>query len=360
MTTEEKYMYRCLELAARGAGYVMPNPMVGAVLVHNHTIIGEGWHKKFGEPHAEVNCLASVKEVDKPKIPESVLYVSLEPCAHYGKTPPCAPLIVKEKIPKVVIGHPDPFQKVNGAGLAILKEAGTEVICGVLEKECRRLNRRFLTFHTRHRPYIILKWAQTVNGKIAAHADERLIISNELTNRLVHKWRSEEASILVGTHTAQLDNPQLTTRLWKGPHPIRLALDKELELSPALQLFNQTAPTIVFNFHHHELETENTALKLPPRNFYYRITADVNIVHQIIHALYHLHIQSVLVEGGARTIQSFIEEGLWDEARVITNTRMKAEKGLAAPELTNHELKNEFCLRQDLIRIFKSKENPFL
>jgi diaminohydroxyphosphoribosylaminopyrimidine deaminase / 5-amino-6-(5-phosphoribosylamino)uracil reductase len=284
-------MQRCLELAKKGAGYVAPNPMVGAVLVHEDKIIGEGWHQQYGEAHAEVNCIASVKEEDRSLIAQSTMYVSLEPCAHFGKTPPCVDLIVQHKVPKVIIGCRDPFEEVNGKGIEKLRAAGVEVIAGVLENECKELNKRFFTYHTKQRPYIILKWAQTADGKIASlnpsegrtsdsdkteidyssqiihqnkttsviaeagspplegreAAVERLLISNEYSNRLVHKWRSEEAAILVGTNTALLDDPELTTRLWPGPSPVRLVLDRDLKLPSSLKIFNQEVKTIIFN-----------------------------------------------------------------------------------------------------------------
>src|SRR5258706_4656586 len=245
-------MYRCLQLAAPGAGYVAPNPMVGAVLVHNGRIIGEGYHQHYGEAHAEVNCInqaALSGLIDT--IPESTLVVSLEPCTHFGKTPPCADLIIKHKIPKVVIGCRDPFGEVNGKGIEKLKAAGIEVEQGVLEKECIDLNKRFFVFHTQHRPYIILKWAETADGFIAPSlpaapsinlwrpmegrieedsTSRRLLISNEYTDRVVHKWRSEEAAILVGTNTVENDNPELTTRLWPGNSPVRLVVDMNLRL----------------------------------------------------------------------------------------------------------------------------------
>ncbi len=282
-------MQRCIQLARSAAGYVAPNPMVGAVLVHENRIIGEGYHQQYGGPHAEVHCINSVKEADRHLIPQSTIYVSLEPCAHFGKTPPCADLIIEKKIPHVVIGCRDPFKQVDGKGVEKLQAAGIQVTMNVLEQECKTLNKRFITFHKEHRPYIVLKWAQTANGKIAGEAGgERLLISNEFTNRLVHKWRSEEAAILVGTNTALFDDPSLTTRLWKGANPLRLVVDMNLRLPSNLQLFNKQVRTIVFNSLKHE-EQENL--------LYYQVTQDVNLVHQIVNALYQLKVQSVLVEG---------------------------------------------------------------
>ncbi|HJW16280.1 MAG TPA: bifunctional diaminohydroxyphosphoribosylaminopyrimidine deaminase/5-amino-6-(5-phosphoribosylamino)uracil reductase RibD, partial [Flavisolibacter sp.] len=249
----EKYMARCLQLAQLGAGNVAPNPMVGAVLVYNDAIIGEGYHEKYGAAHAEVNCINSVIDGERHLISQSTLYVSLEPCAHFGKTPPCADLIVKLKIPKVVIGCRDPFVQVDGKGIEKLLAAGVEVTTGILEKECKELNKLFFTFHTLHRPYIILKWAQTSDGKIAyptlrkksSSPVSRLFITNAYTNRLVHKWRSEQMAILVGTNTAMHDDPSLNTRLWPGNSPVRLVIDKELALPPGLKLFDGSIPTIV-------------------------------------------------------------------------------------------------------------------
>ena len=342
MTKDELYMQRCIELARKGAGSVAPNPMVGAVLVHDEVIIGEGWHKQYGEAHAEVNCIASVIPTKEgsadDRIQRSTLYVSLEPCAHFGKTPPCSDLIIKHKIPKVVIGCRDPFKEVDGKGIEKLKAAGVEVVIDVLKDECIDLNKRFFTFHQKKRPYIILKWAQTRNGIIAASTDERLLISNEMTNRLVHQWRSEEAAILVGKNTAALDDPQLTNRYWPGKQPLRLVLDKELEIPTSLKLFNAEAPTIIFNTKHHNDEGQ-------PR--YYQITNDVSVVQQMIHALYQLNIQSVIVEGGAQLLQSFINEELWDEGRVITNQQLVVADGLAAPQLSKAVQMSEQIIGSD-------------
>lgn len=242
---DEAYIFRCLQLAKLGVGNVAPNPMVGAVLVYEERIIGEGWHQQFGKAHAEVNCIASVKDDDKNLIEQSTLYVSLEPCAHFGKTPPCCDLIIQQRIPKVVIGCRDPFIKVNGNGIEKLKAANIEIITGVLENECKELNKPFFTFHQKSRPYIILKWAQTADNKIGFIENKRLLISNIITNRLVHKWRTESASILVGTNTAMIDNPALTNRYWNGKNPVRLIIDKQLKLSNDLKIFNNEAPTVI-------------------------------------------------------------------------------------------------------------------
>jgi diaminohydroxyphosphoribosylaminopyrimidine deaminase / 5-amino-6-(5-phosphoribosylamino)uracil reductase len=342
-------MQRCIQLATTAAGYVAPNPMVGAVLVYDDRIIGEGYHQQYGGPHAEVHCVNAVKEADRHLIPQSVMYVSLEPCAHFGKTPPCADLIIEKKIPQVVIGCRDPFKQVDGKGVEKLQAAGVQVTLGVLEHECRTLNKRFITFHTEHRPYIILKWAQTANGKMAAAAGgERLLISNEFTNRLVHKWRSEEAAILVGTNTALFDDPALTNRLWNGPDPIRLVVDMNLRLPSSLQLFNKKVKTIVFNSLQHA-EQENL--------LYYQVTQDVSLVHQVVHALYQLKIQSVLVEGGAQLLQSFIDEGLWDEMRVITNNELVVADGLPAPRMQSGQLLKQESSFSDTLHYFVNPQN---
>ncbi len=336
-------MYRCLELARLGAGHVAPNPMVGSVLVYNDRIIGEGYHQLYGKAHAEVNCIASVRPEDEHLIPQSILYVSLEPCAHHGKTPPCADLVVTKGIPRIVVGCRDPFPQVNGKGIEKLLAAGIEVTLGVKEKECIDLNKRFFLFHTRHRPFIVLKWAQTAGGRIAGLGDSRLLISNEITNRLVHKWRSEEASILVGPRTALLDDPALTARLWTGPNPIRLVIDKDLQLPPDLKLFDKTVPTIVFNNHRHETQG-------PVQ--YYQLATDSSLIQQLVLALHHLKIQSVLVEGGARLLQSFIDEDCWDEVRVITNDDLDIASGLPAPQLKHARLVSRESLLSDSIHYY--------
>jgi diaminohydroxyphosphoribosylaminopyrimidine deaminase / 5-amino-6-(5-phosphoribosylamino)uracil reductase len=409
LSADELYMRRCLELARLGAGHTAPNPMVGAVLVFEGRIIGEGYHQQYGQAHAEVNCIRSVPAGDVHHIQQSILYVSLEPCAHYGKTPPCADLIIEKKIPAVVVGCRDPFKAVDGKGIEKLRAAGVVVEVGVLEKECMLLNKRFLTFHTLHRPYILLKWAQSANGRLAAgpvrhpgamdqtetmdHSGiashvgagggSRTLISNPYTNRLVHKWRSEEAAILVGTNTALSDDPALTARLWNGPHPIRLVVDKELRLPLSLQVFDRKVRTIVFNTLRHSMEegrgqdpagggqdpagsgSDSAGSGSDPAGngsdpagnlLYYQLATDSSLVQQIILALYRLNIQSVLVEGGARLLQSFIDEGYWDEARVITNEELQIPEGLASPELSDAELLSRERLFSDTICYYAPKQ----
>ena len=345
-------MVRCIELARLGAGHVAPNPMVGAVLVHEGRIIGEGYHKKFGEPHAEVNCINSVDPDDFGLITASTLYISLEPCSHHGKTPPCVDLIISKKIPEVVIGCRDPFKEVSGKGIARLKAAGIKVIENVLEDACRELNKRFINFHEKHRPYIILKWAQTSDRKIAPANRSRMNISNEFSRKIVHKWRSEEASILVGRNTAESDDPELNNRHWFGPNPLRLVVDMELRLPSSLKIFDKKIPTIVFNTKQHSIEDSNFK-----GLHYYQVTNDVRLPLQITNALYQLNVQSVLVEGGARLLQSFIDEGDWDEVRTITNNDMELTEGISAPKFEGVK-QSETDISGDIIEIFKPMKKP--
>ena len=347
LNIHERYMQRCLQLAAMGAGKVAPNPLVGAILVYDGRIIGEGYHKKYGEAHAELNCINSVAETDKKLIALSTMYVSLEPCAHFGKTPPCADLIIKNKISDVIIGCSDSFEKVAGKGIKKLKAAAVHVTVGILETECLEMNKRFFTFHEKRRPYIILKWAQSNDGKIAAINGERIFISNEFTNRLVHKWRTEEAAILVGTNTALHDDPVLTARLWPGNNPVRLVVDLNLKLPSSLKLFDGTVKTIVFNCER-QSEADNIVCQL--------IKKEENLPAQIATALYSLNIQSVIIEGGAKLLQSFIDEGLWDEARLICNEKMQIGEGLNAPVLKNNKLYNRLKLQDDVISFYKKEE----
>lgn len=340
MTIHETYMQRCLQLAKPGAGYVAPNPMVGAVLVCEDRIIGEGYHQQYGQAHAEVNCINSVREADKALIEKSVLYVSLEPCAHYGKTPPCADLIIKHNIQHVVVGCRDSYEEVNGRGIEKLLKAGVTVEVGIAEKEAIELNKRFFTFHTKKRPYIILKWAQSSDGMIANPDYSPVKISNNTTNRLVHKWRSEEAAIMVATNTALYDNPSLTNRLWTGNQPVRLVIDKQLTLPNTLQLLDGSVKTIVFNC---LLQEERDNL------LFYKLPTGEDTVEAILTSLHELKIQSVLVEGGAILLQSFIDGNCWDEARIITNSTLTIGKGIVAPKIKNSQLINSNVINDDVI-----------
>lgn len=329
MKIHEKYIKRCIELARSGFGKTYPNPMVGSVIVHNDRIIGEGWHRKAGEPHAEVNAINSVK--DQSVLKKATIYVSLEPCSHYGKTPPCSDLIIAKGIKKVVIGTVDPFAEVAGKGIKKLLDAGCEVIVGVLEKECRDLNKRFFTYHLKRRPYIILKWAQSEDNFIAPLKQEErapVWITNKYSNQLVHKWRSEEQGILVGTSTAVADNPKLNTRLWEGSSPVRIVLDSTLRIPTNSFLFDGNLKTILI-----------TQKKSAPGNLQQvkdLITQEIdfreNVAEQIAAALYRHQLQSVIIEGGTRTLQTFIDAGYWDEARVLTGA-VNFHEGVRAPQL---------------------------
>ncbi len=337
------YMHHCLQLARLGAGYVAPNPMVGAVLVHQGRIIGEGYHRRYGQAHAEVNCLDAVSAADRHLIPESTLYVSLEPCAHQGKTPPCTGLILRHRIPRVVIGCRDSFTEVNGKGIAQLQAAGVEVITGVLEKEARELNRRFFTYHEQQRPYVLLKWAESRNGCIAAQGSRPVAISNPLTNRIVHRWRGEEAAILVGTGTALQDNPRLTTRLWPGAQPLRVLIDRELRVPLTHHLLSDGLPTLVINARREERAGAVEYVRTPSGQFG---PAD------FLQLLFERKLQSVLVEGGARLQQAFIDAGYWDEARVITAGNCILPEGIPAARLSGAQVRREDLILQDCITTY--------
>ena len=315
-------MNRCIELAKNGLGNTYPNPLVGSVIVHHGKIIGEGWHQEAGKPHAEVNAIQSV--ADKNLLKEATLYVNLEPCSHFGKTPPCSNLIIKMGIPKVVIGCKDPNPKVAGKGIQKLKEAGCEVIENVLQTECEYLNKRFFTFQQKKRPYILLKWAETKDGFIAPKSKtkrEPVWITNDYSRQLVHKMRSEEQSILVGTTTVLKDNPNLTTRDWNGNSPIRIVLDKELKIPNDFAVYNGSVKTIIFS------ETKKQSSN---QILYEAIDFSKSLASQICDALYSLEIQSIIVEGGAKTLQTFITENLWDEAFIFKGPHSFIE-GTKAP-----------------------------
>lgn len=314
-------MKQCFRLALKGKGYVSPNPLVGCIIVYNDKIIGKGYHQKAGSYHAEVNAISSVK--DKDLLKKSILYVNLEPCNHYGKTPPCSNLIIKHKIPKVVIGCKDTFSKVSGRGIKQMEDSGIEVIVGVLEKESRQLNKRFFTFHEKERPYIILKWAESKDGFIAPHNQRKPFwMTSHESKKLSHQWRAEEDAILVGRITAQKDNPCLTVREKKGINPIRIVIDKNLKLSKDLNLFNTESRTIIFN----EIKSEKS-----PHNHYIN-TEHKDMIKSILKGLHKERIISLIIEGGTTTLQSFIDKNMWDEARVFI-TEKKLKKGVKAPEI---------------------------
>ena len=349
MNIHEKYIKRCIELAQNGLGATYPNPMVGSVIVHNNKIIGEGWHQKAGEAHAEVNAINSVK--NKELLKSSTIYVSLEPCSHYGKTPPCSDLIIAKEIKKVVIGTMDPFAKVAGRGIKKLLEAGSEVKVGVLEDECLDLNKRFFTFHKQQRPYIILKWAQTSDGFIAPkqQPDKRPVwITNKYSGQLVHKWRSEEASILVGTNTVLKDNPSLNVRKWTGNDPTRIIIDKDLKTPAKFSILDGTQKTIMICARKPvNSEIENL--------IYEEIDFTDNISEMISGIIYKNELQSVIIEGGSYTLQQFIDSGLWDEARVFTG-RSEFKKGIKAPHLSG-KLISEINIEGDRLKIYKNDQS---
>jgi diaminohydroxyphosphoribosylaminopyrimidine deaminase / 5-amino-6-(5-phosphoribosylamino)uracil reductase len=344
----EKYMRRCLDLALQAVGAVAPNPMVGSVLVYEDLIIGEGLHRSFGHAHAEVNAIHSVKR--KELLKGSVLYVNLEPCSHHGKTPPCTDLLIKQEIPKVVIGVTDPNPLVSGRGVALLRNSGAEVITGVLENECKELNRRFFTWHLQKRPYIILKWARSADGFIDF---ERPAIApvgpNWITSQtariLVHKWRTEEQAILVGTNTIIKDNPRLNVRDWSGKNPLRIVIDRELKLGGQYNVFDNSQDTLVFTGKELPSAMTPEAGKIPgiskiltdaaePGKIRYaKITFDDTAENQMLDFLYKENIQSLIIEGGAFTLKRFIEKGLWDEARIFTGPAF-FRAGIKSPEIT--------------------------
>jgi diaminohydroxyphosphoribosylaminopyrimidine deaminase/5-amino-6-(5-phosphoribosylamino)uracil reductase len=342
----EVYMQRCLELAAKGAGKVAPNPKVGAVVVHNQKIIGEGYHARYGESHAEVHAIQSVKH--KELLKESIIYVSLEPCSHHGKTPPCADLIVANKIPHVVIGMQDPFAKVNGEGIKRLKSAGCKVTVGVLESACWDLNKEFVMFHTKQRPYVVLKWAQTLDGLIDKTRDAGAIqepnwITNEVCRSLVHKWRSEIQSIMVGTNTAIIDNPQLNIRSWAGKNPMRIVIDRKLQLPHNLKVFDKSSETLILN----ELVD-----KQDDNLIFIKMHFGEAFLRDLMQVLYGRGINSLLVEGGQNLLQAFINQNIWDEARIFTGNKY-FNNGVAAPGIKGTIVYKE-PLRDNMLTVYKN------
>lgn len=327
MSTHEKFMQRCLDLALNGLGRVAPNPMVGAALVCGGSILAEGYHRRYGLPHAEVEAIGKLKRSDL--LPECTLYVSLEPCCHVGKTPPCTELIIASKIPRVVVAAADPFPKVNGSGIQRLRQAGVEVTVGVLEQEAREQNRRFFTFYEKNRPYIILKWAQSADGFIdicRAASEPPAKISGLQAHRLSHKWRTEEQAIMVGANTALMDNPKLTARLWCGQNPTRVVYDEQNKLPRTLNLFNGDAPLITLSSG--------------------SISSWMNVLHS-------RSIQSLIVEGGAKLLLQFIAAGLWDEARIFTAPH-KLLRGVAAPRICG-TVRREELIGNDRLQIMNNE-----
>ena len=354
MKTNEKYIQRCLDLAKNGLGTTYPNPMVGSVIVYNDTIIGEGWHKKAGEGHAEVNAVNSVK--DKTLLSKATIYVSLEPCSHFGKTPPCCDLIIQNKIPNVVIGTVDPNNKVAGRGIQRLIDAGINVQVGFLEAKCNELNKRFFTFHQKKRPYIILKWAQSQDGYIAPtlrQAQDEIKekkpvwITSKHSRQLVHKWRSEEQAILVGTQTAIDDNPKLDVRDWTGTNPTRFVLDRYNRIPKDNAIFDNQVKTVII--------CESTTEKSSENCIFESIDFDKEISNQIITLLYKHEIQSVIIEGGRQTLQTFIDNNLWDEALVFRGNN-RFTNGTEAPTF-NFPWSEKQLIDQDELKIYKNHDS---
>ena len=337
-------MSRCLNLAAKVGREVAPNPMVLSVIVYDGNIIGEGYHQKFGEAHAEVNTIRSVE--NKALLKKSTLYVNLEPCSHFGKTPPCADLIIQNNISRVVIGSYDPNPKVAGKGIVKLKNAGVEVIEKVLKKESDYLNRRFITFHSKQRPYIILKWAESKDGFMALNESKQVWLTNYQSKILTHKWRSEEQAILVGRNTVEIDDSELTIRLWQGKNPLRIVIDRNLKISADKKILNHSAKTIVFNEMENR-ESENVR--------YIKIDFSQNVIEQILHHLYCLEIQSVIIEGGANTLHHFIQQNLWDEARIFTCLQ-ELKNGKHSPEISGKVLE-ELVIEDDYLKILSNSNS---
>ncbi len=341
-------MLRCIQIAQNGLGTTAPNPMVGALVVYNDKIIGEGFTSQYGGSHAEVNALNSVQ--NKSLLKSATLYVTLEPCSHFGKTPPCADLIIKYNIPKVVIGILDPHEKVAGTGAQKLIDAGAEVVIGVLEKECREHHKRFLTFKEKKRPYIILKWAETSDGFIAPLKSLRettkqpFWITNTYSRQLVHKWRSEEQAVLIGTTTVLEDNPRLDVRHWKGKNPTRVIIDRRLKIDPSFHVFDKRITTIVCT----EIKDEK---KYQEGLNYIQIDFSNNVAHQICQKLHQANIQSLFIEGGSQTLQSFINANLWDEARVFVACYTQFNNGTKAP-IHSGTLKTRMLLEEDLLNTY--------
>ncbi len=338
MTQDELYMARCLQLATMAEGNTSPNPMVGAVIVHNNKIIGEGYHHKAGQPHAEPNAIANVK--NQSLLQDSTMYVSLEPCSHWGKTPPCAELIIQKKIKRVVVATLDPNPKVAGRGISMMRKSGIEVVVGVLEKEARYLNRRFITFQEKKRPYVILKWAETADCYIDALRTEKgngpIRISNSITKTLNHQVRTEEDAIMVATKTALLDDPHLTVTKWTGNNPIRVVLDRCARIPKNARIFDNEAKTIIFTT---AKSIEKCDYKNNPNVELIPIIFNDQIVSQILNQLAQRNILSIIIEGGSQWLQTVINSGLWDEARIekgphSNKLNIKQENlGIKAPKL---------------------------
>lgn len=348
MFQHQKYMERCIDLARLGAGYVSPNPMVGSVIVCDEKIIGEGYHMHYGKAHAEVNAIRNVfdnHENAKELLKRSTIYVNLEPCSHFGKTPPCADLIISNEIQRAVIGCRDPFEQINGRGIEKLKNAGIDVIENILTEKCLQLNIRFFTRIKKQRPYIILKWAQTADGYFAPSDGSQKWISSPVSKQLVHRWRTEEDAVLVGKNTAMADNPNLNVREWAGRDPVRIVIDRKLELTKDLHIFDQSQDTIIFNEQKTELDGKIKYLELEDFDNY--------LPQLILYQLYLMDIQSLIVEGGLKTLNLFLQAGLWDEARVLTGPQVW-EHGIPAPALMG-EPDEVQSIGPDILKIWHNK-----
>lgn len=349
MKIHQKYIKRCITLAKNGLGNTYPNPLVGCVIVYNDRIIGEGWHQKAGEPHAEVNAINSVK--NKELLSKSTIYVSLEPCSHFGKTPPCADLIIENNIPNVVIGSLDSNEKVSGRGVKKLIEAGRNVTIGVLEDECKELNKRFFTFHEKKRPYIILKWAESSDGFISPiHKLTKapVWISNEFSRQITHKWRSEEQAILVGTQTVLDDNPKLDTRDWYGKNPIRIILNRSGKIDTPYNVFDKTTPSIIVTEQKNIQSTKNLTFK--------NCIFDSELAQTICKIVFELNIQSIIIEGGTQTIQTFLDAKLWDEARIFKG-KSKLNDGIKAPKIDLSFSTQKSIINDELVTLYAYDHN---
>ena len=354
MSTDEKYMRRCLELAGLASGNTAPNPMVGAVVVHRGKIIGEGYHRVYGQAHAEANAIEAVK--DPALLRESTMYVNLEPCAHHGNTPPCANLIVDRGIPRVVVGAVDSSSRVSGKGIEILKKGGCEVKTGVLEEASRDLNRRFFTYHEKQRPYVILKWAQTADGFIDRdrRKDDPIQpnwITNEVSRHLVHKWRSEEQAILVGSNTALKDNPGLNVREWHGKNPLRLLIDRDLEIDESYKLITDSLPLVLFTDKRSDPDRAEELASYDVEVV--RLDFKDNVIRQIYEYLYNRKILSLFVEGGSYTLSQFLQSGLWDEARIFTGSRL-FHSGVKAPPFPGKKPYQTIDLQDTRLFVFRN------
>lgn len=334
-------MQRCLQLAQQAMGNVAPNPLVGSVLVYDNNIIAEGFHEKYGMDHAEVNAIKNTEINHSNIVDKATLYVNLEPCCHYGKTPPCVDLIIEKKIPKIVIANLDINPIVAGKGIEKLRQNGVEVITGVLEKEGYKLNRRFFTFHAKKRPYIILKWAKSADNFITKNNDEPFWLTGKTAKKLVHLWRSQEQAILVGRQTVQTDNPLLTNRFFNSKNqPLRVIIDKDSKIDKNKNVFNIDANTIVFNAYKNQILNNVLFVKIPFKN----------TLHEIMEVLYEKSIQSIIVEGGAFTLNEFIKANLWDEARVFT-ADINLETGILSP-IIEADCESETVLQKDVLKVY--------